>query len=89
MRLASGAEARVSEVTDDWITIDANHRLAGKTLHYDVELLKLTKVPCPGEGSLRQVWASIRDPPVRDSEQGGEARVQSGSAVAEACARRL
>ena len=46
MRLASGMEARVSEVTDDWITIDANHELAGKTLHYDVELLQLTKACC-------------------------------------------
>jgi FKBP-type peptidyl-prolyl cis-trans isomerase 2 len=46
VRLASGTEARVSEVTDDWITIDANHELAGKTLHYDVELLQLTKARC-------------------------------------------
>ena len=52
VQLASGAEARVSEVTDDWITIDANHELAGKTLHYDVELLKLTKVPLPD-------WAAV------------------------------
>jgi len=44
VQLASGAGARVAEVTDDWITIDANHELAGKTLHYDVELLGLTKV---------------------------------------------
>ena len=48
VQLASGAEARVAEVTDDWITIDANHELAGKTLHYDVELLELTKVLVPG-----------------------------------------
>ena len=45
VQLASGAGARVAEVTDDWITIDANHELAGRTLHYDVELLGLTKVP--------------------------------------------
>ena len=50
MRLASGTEARVSEVTDDWITIDANHELAGKTLHYDVELLQLTKARCHSRG---------------------------------------
>ncbi len=55
MQLASGAGARVAEVTDDWITIDANHVLAGKTLHYDVELLGLTKVPC-----RRSAWQLVQ-----------------------------
>ena len=29
----------VTEVADDFITVDANHELAGKTLHFDVEVL--------------------------------------------------
>ena len=29
----------VTEVTDDTITVDANHELAGKTLHFDVEVV--------------------------------------------------
>lgn len=42
--LQSGAEARVSEVTPEHVTIDANHPLAGEPLIFEVELLKLTKV---------------------------------------------
>ena len=44
LRLNSGLEAVVHEKSDS-ITIDANAPLAGKTLHFDVELLQLTKVP--------------------------------------------
>lgn len=31
----------VKEVSDDFITVDANHELAGKTLHFDVEVLEV------------------------------------------------
>lgn len=31
----------VTEVTDELITVDANHELAGKTLHFDVEVLEV------------------------------------------------
>ena len=60
MQLATGAGARVAEVTDDWITIDANHQLAGKTLHYDVELLSLTKVPSGRGWHTRSAFATVR-----------------------------
>lgn len=30
----------VTEVTDEFITVDANHELAGKTLHFDVEIVE-------------------------------------------------
>lgn len=44
VRLGNGAEATVHKRTDEGVTIDANHILAGKTLHFDVELMDLTKV---------------------------------------------
>ncbi len=31
----------VKEVSDDFITVDANHELAGLTLHFDVEILEV------------------------------------------------
>lgn len=31
----------VTKVSDDFITVDANHELAGKTLHFDVEVLEV------------------------------------------------
>lgn len=44
VRLGNGLEAVVAEKTEEEVTIDANPMLAGKTLNFDVELLKLTKV---------------------------------------------
>ncbi len=35
---------RVKEVTDDKITFDANHPLAGKTLIYEIEVLEILNV---------------------------------------------
>ena len=32
---------RVIEATDDYVTMDFNHPLAGKTLEYEVELVDL------------------------------------------------
>ncbi|HEX6924892.1 MAG TPA: peptidylprolyl isomerase [Longimicrobiaceae bacterium] len=37
------AIARISEVTDDAVTLDANHPLAGKDLTFDLELVELQK----------------------------------------------
>ncbi|WP_434353166.1 peptidylprolyl isomerase [Psychrobacter sp. HD31] len=31
----------VTEVTDEMVTVDANHPLAGKTLHFDVEITEV------------------------------------------------
>lgn len=31
----------VTKITDDKITVDANHELAGKTLHFDVEVVEV------------------------------------------------
>ncbi len=44
VQLVTGMRARVTNVTDETVTIDANHELAGKTLLFDVELVNLTKV---------------------------------------------
>ena len=41
--LQNGMQATVTEVTDEFVNIDANHRLAGKALTFDVELLRLCK----------------------------------------------
>merc|ERR1712167_479606 len=42
VRLSSGATAKVLDVTDTHIKLDANHRLAGKTLNFDLELVGVT-----------------------------------------------
>lgn len=34
-------QARVTEVGQEFITLDLNHPLAGKTLHFDVEILEV------------------------------------------------
>jgi peptidylprolyl isomerase len=38
----------VAEVTDETVTLDGNHPLAGKELIFDIELLEVTKTP-PGQ----------------------------------------
>ena len=43
VQLQNGMQASVVEVDDEFVTIDANHPLAGKALTFDVELLKLVK----------------------------------------------
>lgn len=43
VRVGNGARAVVTEVTDKFIKIDANHELAGKALTFDVELVSLAK----------------------------------------------
>ena len=45
--LSSGLEATVAEMTDEYIVIDANGPMAGKTLNFDVELVDLVKVSPP------------------------------------------
>ena len=47
VQLSNGARARVAEVTEEHVTIDANHQLAGQAVTFDIELLKLTKVRAP------------------------------------------
>lgn len=39
VQLSNGATARVTDVTEEKVTIDANHPLAGKALTFEVELL--------------------------------------------------
>ena len=41
--MQNGMQATVTAVDDEFVTIDANHPLAGKALTFDVELIKLTK----------------------------------------------
>ena len=43
VQLQNGMQAKVTEVNDENVTIDANHPLAGKALTFDVELVKLAK----------------------------------------------
>lgn len=40
---------RVTEITDQGIKLDANHPLAGKTLHFDVEVLDVQPGELAGE----------------------------------------
>ncbi len=41
VQLSSGAGATVVELTDDTVTIDTNHQLAGKTLTFEIELISI------------------------------------------------
>lgn len=42
VELSNGQVAKVTDVTEEHVEIDANHQLAGKTLHFDIELVSLT-----------------------------------------------
>lgn len=42
--LPDGGEARVVEVTEEYVTLDANHELAGQALTFNVDVVKITKV---------------------------------------------
>lgn len=46
--MQNGMQATVTAVDDEFVTIDANHPLAGKALTFDVELLKLVKAADQG-----------------------------------------
>ena len=50
VQLSNGMVAKVLEVTDEHITIDANPELAGQSLTFDVELVKLQKVSAASPG---------------------------------------
>lgn len=41
VRLDNGAPARVIEISDETVTIDANHELAGKALTFEIELVSI------------------------------------------------
>ena len=43
VRLGTGLEAVVKDVSENRVTLDANLPLAGKTLNFDVEVLELIK----------------------------------------------
>ena len=43
-------DAVVTAVTDAHVTVDANHRLAGEALTFEVELVALDEVGNPGKG---------------------------------------
>ncbi len=47
VRLSNGTNAVVMESTDEAIKLDFNPPMAGKALTFEVELVKLTKVPAP------------------------------------------
>jgi len=36
-------ETMITEVTDDFVTLDANHPLAGRTLTFDLELVEISQ----------------------------------------------
>lgn len=41
--LTNGQEVTVLEVTDDTVKLDANHRLAGQALTFEIEILAITR----------------------------------------------
>ena len=41
IQLSNGAPGTIVEITDDTVTVDANHPLAGKTLTFEIELLSI------------------------------------------------
>lgn len=43
VELQNGMQARVTGLDDSYVTIDANHALAGEALTFDVEMVKLVK----------------------------------------------
>jgi len=45
IRAPSGISARILAVEGDKVTVDTNHPLAGKTIAFDVNILKLQKSP--------------------------------------------
>jgi FKBP-type peptidyl-prolyl cis-trans isomerase 2 len=40
---ASGQPATITEVTDENVTIDFNHELAGKTLNFWIKIIEIKK----------------------------------------------
>ena len=43
LQAANGATAIITEFNDQEVTLDTNHRLAGETLTFDIEVVELTK----------------------------------------------
>lgn len=43
LQAANGATAVITEFNDQEVTLDTNHRLAGETLTFDIEVVELTK----------------------------------------------
>lgn len=56
--LSNGMSAIVTEVSDDNITLDANHNLAGKALNFDMELVAFaeTILAPPKDGLQRAIF---------------------------------
>jgi peptide-methionine (S)-S-oxide reductase len=54
VQLSNGLSARVAAIGDKEITLDLNHRLAGKHLTFDVELLALM----PGDSLQRATFGA-------------------------------
>ncbi len=40
-QLSNGMVVTITEVTDETVTVDANHRLAGQTLTFEIELVEI------------------------------------------------
>ena len=41
--LTNGAAATILEITEETVTLDANHRLAGQALTFEIEVLSITR----------------------------------------------
>ena len=44
LMVGQGMPAEITEISDEEVTLDANHPLAGKTLIFDVELMDVTRI---------------------------------------------
>ena len=64
LMVGQGMTAVISEVTDDEVTLDCNHPLAGKTLNFDIEVMSIDRVEVKHRDKFKCFF---------DVEIGGEA----------------
>ena len=66
--LANGAQAIVTNITDTFITLDANHHLAGETLTFEIELVEIiAPAPDPNPSPCPKANAGPRTRPTPES----------------------